>query len=178
MNYLAALKDIKAFVFDVDGVMTNSEVLVTEEGKLLRTMNVRDGYALKMAVKAGYFVGIITGGKSKGVEIRLRNLGIEAIYSGIQNKKEAIADMIATYHLDPANIAYMGDDIADLNPMRIVGIPTCPQDACNEIQQLAVYISPMNGGAGCVRDLIEKTMKIANCWPAQTEALNSSNSND
>jgi len=164
VNYLSALKEIKSFIFDVDGVLTDSTVMGLEDGQLLRKMNVRDGYALQLAVRKGYFVGIITGGKSQGVVKRLRNLGIETIYYGISDKKEALEEIIELYNLSAENIAYMGDDMPDYEVMRQVGIPACPANAAPEIKQLSRYIAPENGGEGCVRSLIEKTLKIAGDW--------------
>ena len=174
MNYLAAFREIKGFIFDVDGVLTNAQVLVQEDGSLLRNMSIRDGYALKVAVEQGYFVGIITGGKSEGVVKRLQNLGINAVYSGVKNKKVVLEELIDLYDLKLADLAYMGDDIPDLVPMRLVGVPFCPQNACPEIREISRYISPINGGEGCVRDVIEKTLKIAGSWPGQKTSLSNS----
>jgi len=174
MNYLAAFSEIKGFIFDVDGVLTNAQVLVQEDGSLLRNMSIRDGYALKVAVEKGYFVGIITGGKSQGVVKRLENLGINAVYSGVKDKKMILKEVIDLYSLDLGEIAYMGDDIPDLIPMRMVGIPLCPLNACPEIREVSRYISPINGGEGCVRDVIEKTLKIAGHWPGQNASLSNS----
>lgn len=168
MNQLEKFKEIKTFIFDVDGVLTNSELLILEDGKLLRKMNVRDGYAIKMAIKAGFKVGIITGGKSEGVKKRLEGLGVTDIYLGQQDKMEAYEDFITTYDLDPDLILYMGDDWPDYDVMRKIGLPACPKDAAPEILKISHYVSPFDGGSGCARDVIEKVLKLNGKW-AQAE---------
>jgi len=164
MNQLEKFKEIDTFIFDVDGVLTNSEVLVLEEGKLLRKMSIRDGYALKKAVQSSFNVCVITGGKSEGVKIRLQNLGIEHIYLGQQNKTEAYEEFIYTYDIDPMRTLYMGDDLPDLEVMEKVGLACCPQNAAPEILKIAHYVSPYNGGEGCARDVIEKVLKLKKAW--------------
>ncbi len=164
MNQLEKFAQIDTFIFDVDGVLTDSSLLVLEGGELLRKMNVRDGYAIRVALAAGYHVCIITGGTSEGVNIRLSNLGIPHIYSGIQNKLAVYEQHIRQFALDEEKILYMGDDLPDYEVMRRVGFATCPADAAAEIRQLASYISPVKGGQGCVRDVIERSLKIAGQW--------------
>jgi len=164
MNTLEDFKNISTIILDVDGVLTNSELIVLENGQLLRKMNVRDGYAIKAAIAAEFRVCIITGGKSAGVVQRLKGLGVRDIYMGIEDKSDAFEEFVMTYDLDPATIAYMGDDLPDYEPMRRVQIPTCPANAAPEIRQIAQYISPLDGGQGCVRDLIEKIMRIQGKW--------------
>lgn len=166
MNALEKFGDIDTFIFDVDGVLTNSDLIVLEDGKLLRKMNTRDGYALKRAIEAGYKVCIITGGKSEGVVARLKGLGIKDIYKGISDKLEAFDEYIYAYDIDPAAILYMGDDLPDYEVMRRVGLPACPTDAAHEILAIAQYVSPIKGGGGCVRDVIEKVMRIKGNWVA------------
>lgn len=165
MNYLESFHPIKGFLFDVDGVFTNNELLILESGQLLRTMTARDGYAVKLALAAGYFVGIITGGESEGVLRRLRGLGIDCIYSGISDKKAAFQEIIAKNNLDPGELLYMGDDLIDRDVLRLVGLPAAPADAVPEVLKMARYISQKNGGQGCVREVIEKCMKIRGDWP-------------
>lgn len=165
MNTLERFRPIRAFIFDVDGVMTNGEVIVMEDGSLIRKMSVRDGYALQRAVRQGYKVAIITGGSSSGVADRLRTLGIEDIYSGIQDKLEAYEDFLEkNERLQEDQILYMGDDHPDFEVMRRVGLPTCPRNSAPEILQISQYISPLEGGMGCVRDVIEKTLRIHDKW--------------
>ena len=168
MNLLEKFRDIHTFIFDVDGVFTNSDLIILENGKLLRKMNVRDGYAIKRAIQAGYRVCIITGGTSEGVVIRLKGLGISDIYTGISDKQDTYEAFIITYELNAEGILYMGDDIPDYAAMRLVGLPCCPQDAANEIIEICQYISPKKGGEGCVRDVIEKVMKLHGKWIDET----------
>lgn len=168
MNQLETFRNIKTFIFDVDGVMTNSELIVFEDGKLLRKMSIRDGFALKMAVLAGYKVAVITGGKSEGVKSRLRALGVVDIYSGYDDKLEAYEELIDIYDLNEEHILYMGDDVPDYPVMRRVGFPTCPRNAAPEIMELSQYISPYEGGNGCVRDVIEKVLKLNGQWPIKS----------
>lgn len=165
MNELEVFSTVHTFIFDVDGVLTNSQLLVTEDGKLLRSMNTRDGYAMKHAVNNGYRVAIITGGKSAGVKDRLSALGIEDIYIGVQDKLAVYHDFIEKHQIDPAGILYMGDDLPDYDVMRRVGLPACPADAAQEILTLSQYISHVDGGAGCVRDVIEKVLRLQGKWP-------------
>ena len=166
MNELENFADITTFVFDVDGVLTNSQLLVLENGKLLRHMNVRDGYAIKRAVNMGYKVAIITGGKSQGVVTRLRNLGVVDIYYGISDKVEAYREFMYLYddEIDYENVLYMGDDVPDYEVMRLVGMPTCPNDACPEILSIAKYVSHAKGGQGAVRDVIERVLRLKGHW--------------
>jgi 3-deoxy-D-manno-octulosonate 8-phosphate phosphatase (KDO 8-P phosphatase) len=164
MNNLEIFSAIHTFIFDVDGVLTNSQVLVMQDGQLLRQMNIRDGYALKRAVDTGYRVIIISGGKSEGVRIRLQNLGITDVYLGISDKLETYEQILDMYGRDEAGILYMGDDLPDVDVMRRVGVPTCPANAAQEIKRVAQYISPLNGGEGCARDVIEKVLKLQGKW--------------
>jgi 3-deoxy-D-manno-octulosonate 8-phosphate phosphatase (KDO 8-P phosphatase) len=164
MNQLEQFRQIEAFLFDVDGVLSPNQVLVTEEGYLLRQMSVRDGYAIRQAIMAGYKVGIITGGRSEGVRLRLQGLGVEDVYLGAQEKLAPYEHFIDKYGLDEAKVLYMGDDLPDYPVMRRAGFPVCPQDAAPEIIELALYISHLNGGDGCVRDVIEKVLRLAGRW--------------
>ncbi len=168
-NYKELLNHISTFVFDVDGVLTDGSILVSTDGELLRSMNIKDGYAMKKAVKAGYTVCIISGGKNEGVRKRLQGLGITDIHLGIENKTENLDEFFELYSIDPKNVAYMGDDIPDIYPMRIVGLPCCPQDAVAEIKSVSLYISHKNGGKGCVRDIIEQVMKVQGKWENNRE---------
>lgn len=162
--FLEKLKDIKAFIFDVDGVLTNGLVHVTENGEQLRTFNIKDGYALQLAIKQGYQVVVITGGKSNGIALRLKGLGITQAFLGVGNKVEIYQQFLATQNINPEQIVYMGDDFPDYEVMKLVGLPVCPADAIPEIKAISQYISPKNGGEGCVRDIIEKVLKIQNKW--------------
>lgn len=163
-NYKEIMNDITTFVFDVDGVLTDSSVFVTNEGEILRTMNIRDGYAMKAAVESGYNVCIISGGSNEGVRVRLRNLGINDIHLGTPDKVATFTEYTETYNIKPEQVLYMGDDIPDFHVMKLVGLPTCPQDASPEIKNICRYISHVNGGKGAARDVIEQVMKVQGKW--------------
>lgn len=164
MNQLETFKAIKTFIFDVDGVLTNSELIVLENGQLLRKMNTRDGYAIKLAIKKGYRVCIITGGKSEGVVSRLKGLGVVDIFKGIQDKEAAYAEYLDAYQIKADEILFMGDDLPDYEVMRLVALPCCPSDAAVEILGISQYVSPFKGGQACVRDVIEKVLKLNGDW--------------
>ena len=167
MNHLEIFSTIHTFIFDVDGVMTNNEVIITEKGELLRKMNLRDGLAIKMAIEKGFKIAVITGGRSEGVIKRLEALGIKDIYSGKSDKLEAFDEFINQYDLDTLGILYMGDDLPDYPVMRRVGLATCPKNAAPELFPIANYVSPYKGGEGCVRDVIEKVMRLQGNWGEQ-----------
>ena len=163
-SYKEIMNDITTFIFDVDGVLTDSSVFVTNEGEMLRTMNIRDGYAMKAAVESGYNVCIISGGSNEGVRVRLRNLGIKDIYLGTPDKVETFNEYMDLYQIKPDQVLYMGDDIPDYHVMKLVGLPSCPQDASPEIKAISGYISHKNGGKGAARDVIEQVMKTQGKW--------------
>lgn len=165
-SYKELMNDITTFVFDVDGVLTDGSVFVNNDGEMLRTMNIRDGYALKAAVESGYNVCIISGGSNEGVRVRLRNLGIKDIYLGTPDKVETFDQYIDINQIQPGQVLYMGDDIPDYHVMQIVGLASCPQDAAPEIKGISKYISHKNGGKGAVRDVIEQVMKVQGKWMA------------
>lgn len=164
MSFLDKLHHIDTIILDVDGVLTDSSVYILEDGVLMRKMSTRDGYAIQYAIKKGYRIIIITGGKSQGVIKRLQNLGVQEIYSGIQNKLEAMDELIEVYGLDLSTAAYMGDDLPDYEALRLVSLSTCPANAAPEIREICQYISPFKGGEGCVRDLLEKILKVQGKW--------------
>ncbi|MFD1096060.1 KdsC family phosphatase [Salegentibacter chungangensis] len=163
-SYKEYLNQINTFVFDVDGVLTDGTIQVSTHGELLRTMNMKDGYAMKAAVEAGYTVCIISGGKNEGVRKRLRGLGITDIYLGVHDKVEQMDEFFDIYSIKPDEVLYMGDDIPDYHPMKLVGLPCCPQDAAPEIKELSKYVSHRKGGKGCVRDVIEQVLKVQGKW--------------
>ncbi|MFZ7116470.1 MAG: KdsC family phosphatase [Bacteroidota bacterium] len=165
-NFKETLHPIRCFVFDVDGVLTDNRIVVMPN-ELHRIMNIRDGFALKEAVDSGYHVIIISGGKSESVRTRLANLGIKDIYLGVKDKTVQLDEVKKLYGLKTEEILYMGDDIPDYFVMQQVGVPTCPGDAVHEIRELSIYISPFNGGEGCVRDVIEQTLKLHGKWPVK-----------
>jgi len=151
-------------VFDVDGVLTDSSLILMPDGELVRTMNMRDSIALRLAVKNGYRLCIITGGNSQIIKRRLNLLGIDDIYLKTEDKFEAMKEFVALYDLELSQVLYMGDDLVDYEVMSKVGVPVCPKDAVNEIKSISLYISHLEGGKGCVRDIIEQVMKISGKW--------------
>ncbi|RMG76425.1 MAG: HAD-IIIA family hydrolase [Bacteroidetes bacterium] len=163
-NYLDILPRVKAFIFDVDGVLTDGVVTLMPDGEQVRHMNIKDGYALQLAVKKGYKTGIISGGTSEPAKIRLQKLGIKDLYFGVSDKLEKFEEFCIIHDLSPKEILYMGDDIPDYEVMAQCGLPCCPADAASEIKKISLYISDKKGGEGCVRDVIEKVMKAQNNW--------------
>lgn len=157
---LTDFKHIRHFIFDIDGVLTNNQLLLASDGKLLRSMHIKDGYALQLAVKKGYRVSIISGGKGDNLMQRFVGLGLNEIHLGIDNKIEVFHSL----SVDLPSSLYMGDDMPDLACMKMVFLPACPADACPEIQEIARYISPLKGGEGCARDVIEKVLKLNGDW--------------
>ena len=163
-SYKEILNHITTFIFDVDGVLTDSSVHVSETGEMLRIMNIRDGFAMKAALESGYNVCIISGGNNEGVRIRLKNLGITDIHLASPDKVATFKEYIELYNIKPENVLYMGDDIPDYHVMQLVGLPTCPQDASPEIKAISKYISHKNGGKGAVREVVEQVMKVQGKW--------------
>ena len=169
-SYKEIMPQISTFIFDVDGVLTDGIVTVFPNGELVRQMNIKDGYALKTAVKMGYNVCIISGGTNTAVKSRLQALGITDIYLGAHYKMEQLNEYLDIYNIDPANVLYMGDDIPDIPVMKICGLATCPKDAVPEVQHISGYISQKKGGKGCVRDVIEQVLKVQDKWQGQFDA--------
>lgn len=163
-NFKEELRGVKAFVFDIDGVLSTQTIALSVWGLPLRTVNLRDGYAIQLAVKKGYKVGVISGANSKEYVKRLKTLGVNDIYLNSRIKTESMKELVARWNIDPRNVLYMGDDIPDFNVMKMVGLPACPADADSEIKQIAVYISDKRGGEGCVRDVIEQALRLHNNW--------------
>lgn len=164
VNVLELFKFIQWFVFDIDGVLTDGSLLIMPNGVMTRRMNIKDGYALQLAIKKGYRMSIISGGSSVEVKDRLQKLGIVDVHLKVQDKKKLLQELIATYQIEPKQILYMGDDMPDFEVMGIVGLPCCPEDAAREVQDISAYISPYSGGYGCVRDVVEKVLRLHNKW--------------
>ena len=164
MNYKTKLHGISTFVFDVDGVFTNGQILILPGQEPIRTFHSKDGYALQVALRQGYRIAIITGGKSEAVKERFVSAGISDVWLGARHKEEALEELMLAYELKAEEIAYMGDDLPDYEVLTRVGLATCPHDAAPEIRRICDYISPINGGEGCVRDLIEQTLKVHGKW--------------
>ena len=164
MSYKTKLKNIKAFVFDVDGVFTDGSVYLLPGGNMCRVMNVLDGYAVVKALKNNYLIGVITGGNDEEVRHRINYLGIKDYYAKSPNKAIDFEDFKAKYDLKNEEILTMGDDLPDMNIMKISGISACPKNAVPEVKEISEYISPIEGGKGAVRDVIEQVMKIQGQW--------------
>ena len=162
--FLQKLKAVKALIFDVDGVLTNGDIIASDSGEFLRTFNIKDGYALQLAVKRGYLVCVISGGKGIAMQKRFEGLGLQEIHLGIGDKVAVFHQLLQKHGLDALEVLYMGDDIPDLKVMQLVVFPTCPSDAVPEIMALAQYVSPYTGGKTAVRDVIEKVMRIQGNW--------------
>jgi len=163
-NFKEELRGVKAFVFDIDGVLSTQTIALSSWGVPMRTVNLRDGYAIQLAVKKGYRVGVISGANSKEYIKRLRTLGVTDIFLNSRTKSESMKELAARWNVDLKNVLYMGDDIPDFNVMKMVGLPACPADADSEIKQVAVYISDKRGGEGCVRDVIEQALRLHKNW--------------
>ena len=155
---------IKAFLFDVDGVLSTDFSPLDETGEPVRTGNVKDGFALRSALAAGYAVGVITGAHQNRVKLRCQHLGIRLYYENVADKSACLDHFISETGIPAENILYMGDDIPDYQVMRRVGIAACPADATPEIQKISTYISGREGGRGCVREVIEKVMRSRHKW--------------
>jgi 3-deoxy-D-manno-octulosonate 8-phosphate phosphatase (KDO 8-P phosphatase) len=163
-NYKALLKQITTFIFDYDGVLTDGSVIMMPDGEALRVSNIKDGYALQLAVKKGYNVAIISGAKSGSMIKRLEALKIKDYFLGIENKLETLQHYLQTRNIDASQVLFMGDDIPDYQVMKAVGVAACPSDAAEEIREISKYISGFPGGKGCARDVIEQVMKVQGKW--------------
>lgn len=162
-SYKELLNHVNTFIFDVDGVLTNGDVIIFNDD-VIRTLNSRDSYAIQYAVKQGFEVYVITGGNSQDVRNRLLELGVKEVHLRSSNKIDVLQDIVQRNSLDNKNILYMGDDIPDYEVMQSVGVAACPQDAAIEIKRISHYQSPFNGGRHCVRDVIEQTLRVQNKW--------------
>ena len=164
-------KTIKAFAFDVDGVLTDGGIQVTPEGDFIRRYNSKDGFVLSYALKKGYQVAIITGGRGNTLKVRFDMLGIKHVYLNCMAKLEALHDLMDKLGLAPEEILYMGDDIPDINPMMHVGMPVCPADAAPEVINISRYVSQFKGGEGCVRDVVEQVLRARGDWYVPGEKI-------
>ncbi|WP_153799713.1 KdsC family phosphatase [Foetidibacter luteolus] len=164
MNVLELFKPITTFVFDIDGVLTDGSLLLLPGGAMARKMNIKDGYALQLAVKKGYHVVAISGASSDEVKERLLYLGIKSIFMRVEDKLACLRDFMGGQGVDFAQVMYMGDDVPDVEVMGHAGLACCPADAVVEVKDIAHYISPFSGGMGCARDVIEKVLKLNGNW--------------
>lgn len=164
INFKEELMNVKAFAFDVDGVLSKDVIPMHPNGEPMRTVNIKDGFALQKAAKLGYPIAIITGGNTEAVRKRYEALGIEDIYMASSVKIEQFNDWIAKRNIKPENVMYMGDDVPDIEVMKTVGIPVSPADAVQDVKVISKYISDRNGGEGCVRDVVEQVLRAHKKW--------------
>jgi len=163
-NFKTMLPNINTFVFDIDGVLSDGSILVTEKGEQLRTMHTRDGVAIALALKKGYNIVIISGGNSQSVLHRFTYLGITDVFLGVKDKVEVLHNYFNSKNITSENVLYMGDDIPDYYAMKECGVATCPKNAAIEIKEIVHYISDKDGGKGCVRDIIEQVLRCNGDW--------------
>jgi 3-deoxy-D-manno-octulosonate 8-phosphate phosphatase (KDO 8-P phosphatase) len=163
-NFKEVLVNVKAFIFDIDGVLSLQTINLNSFGVPNRTVNLRDGYAMQLAVKKGYHIGIISGGNCKEYQKRLKSLGVTDIYLNSRTKLDHFNVFLKKHKLDKNHVLFMGDDIPDFEVMKQAGIAVCPSDADSEIKQVSAYISDKKGGEGCVRDVIEQVLRLHNNW--------------
>lgn len=164
MNVLTKFKPISTILMDMDGVLTDGSLLVLPDGQWIRRMNIKDGYVLQLAVRQGYRLIVITGSSSDPVVERLNKLGITEVYQNVGDKAACLRTICEKYSLAKEEILFIGDDMPDLAAMELVGLSCCPADAARDIVEKADYISPLKGGEGCVRDILEKLMRVQNKW--------------
>lgn len=163
-NFKEDIVKTEAFIFDVDGVMTDGGIIPLADGDFIRKYYAKDGYAIAYAIRMGYKVCIISGGRGQTLSHRLQMLGIEDAYLDCMDKIAAMRDFFDRHGLDPQHVIYMGDDIPDLECMQMVGIPVCPADACSEVIEASRYVSEFEGGRGAVRDIVEQTLRAQGQW--------------
>lgn len=174
MSYKQDFRHITTFVFDVDGVFTDGSITILPDGEMIRTMNTKDGYAVKAALHAGFRIAIISGGTNEAVRMRLQQLGIQDVFLGAHQKKDVLISYADKNNITLDEILFMGDDIPDIPAMELVRLGCCPNDAVPEVAAISKYISHKNGGKGCVRDVIEQVLKVHGKWGLLTEARNDS----
>jgi 3-deoxy-D-manno-octulosonate 8-phosphate phosphatase (KDO 8-P phosphatase) len=169
MTLLERFQNIKLFVFDVDGVLTDGSLYVFENGEQVRKMNIQDGFALQLAVKKGYGMMVMSGAQSEGVQKRLEKLGIPDVFMKVADKRQLLLNYLAEKKISAEHVLFMGDDIPDYAVMKIVGLACAPANAAPEIKSVAHFISTTTGGEGCVREVIEKVLKINQQWELETD---------
>jgi len=165
------LKQIKAIILDVDGVLSCETIPMTDAGEPMRTVNIKDGYAIQLAQKSGLRIVILTGGYTDAVRVRYEHLGVEDIYMRAAVKIKVYEEFLQKYGLTDEEVIYMGDDIPDYEVMRRCGCPCCPADACPDIKAVSRYVSHLNGGCGCGRDVIEQVLRAQGKWLKDAKAF-------
>lgn len=163
-NFKEQLREVKAFAFDIDGVLTDGSLLILENGETARSFHVRDSYALRRAADAGFTIAIISYARSEDLRTRFKAIGVKEVYLSCSNKVEALEELCLAYDLQEKEVLYMGDDTPDMAAMLRCGAATCPSDAAHEVKAISVYVSPFAGGKGCVRDVIEQVMRVQGKW--------------
>lgn len=164
MNYKEKLNKIETFVFDIDGVFTDGKIIVDSQGKESRSFNTKDGIAVKLANDLGYNIAIITGANNEGIKARMNRLGIKNVFLNSSDKVKDLLNFAKTNNISLRKTVYMGDDLPDIFPMNLVYLKTCPHDAAPEVREISDYVSNKKGGEGCVRDVIEQTLKVQGNW--------------
>lgn len=165
------LRKIKAIIFDVDGVLSKQTITMSSSGEPLRTINIKDGYAIQLAQKVGLRIAILTGGNTEAIRLRYQGLGVEDIYMGCAVKVNTYQSFLHKYGLTGEEVLYMGDDIPDYEVMRLCGCPCCPADACVDIKEISLYTAIANGGEGCGREVIEQVLRSQGKWLADAKAF-------
>jgi 3-deoxy-D-manno-octulosonate 8-phosphate phosphatase (KDO 8-P phosphatase) len=169
MNILQHFNTISCFVFDMDGVLTDGTLLVLPDGVMARKMNIKDGYALQLAIKKGYHVLVISGGNSPEVKERLQKLGVTEVWMQVSDKASVLQEWLTNHLIPQSEVLFMGDDVPDLQVMKLAGLQACPSDAAIDVKNTVDYISTFKGGEGCVREVIEKVMKLRGNWDTETQ---------
>jgi 3-deoxy-D-manno-octulosonate 8-phosphate phosphatase (KDO 8-P phosphatase) len=165
------LTSVKAVIFDVDGVLSLSTIQMSPAGLPVRTVNIKDGYAIQLAIKMGMKIAIISGGTDPSIEERYRKLGMTDIFMSCSTKIQVLNQYLADNHLSADEVIYVGDDIPDYEIMKVVGCPCCPADACSDIKEISTYVSPYEGGKGCARDIIEQILRAKGLWLSSAKAF-------
>ena len=165
------LTSVKAIIFDVDGVLSLSTIQMSPAGLPVRTVNIKDGYAIQLAIKMGMKIAIISGGTDPSIEERYRKLGMTDIFMSCSTKIQVLNQYLDDNHLSADEVIYVGDDIPDYEIMKVVGCPCCPADACSDIKEISTYVSPYEGGKGCARDIIEQILRAKGLWLSSAKAF-------
>lgn len=165
------LTKIRMIAFDVDGVLSAETIVLHPGGEPMRTVNIKDGYAIQLAVKLGLHIAIITGGNTESVYKRYTGLGVKDVFMKCSVKISTYEELLKKYGLTDDEVMYMGDDIPDYEIMRRCGCPVCPADACPDIKDISIYVSQRRGGCGCGRDVIEQVLRAQSKWLSDSKAF-------